>query len=66
MIPFSINNEDFNLSAQVKIFNQQDEVFLDFESYIDQIDVTKISQNIPESLVDSKAVEWIEAVLTRG
>ena len=66
VIPFSINNEDFNLSAQVKIFNQQDEVFLDFESYIDQIDVTKISQNIPESLVDSKAVEWIEAVLTKG
>jgi len=66
VIPFSINNEDFNLSAQVKIFNQQDEVFLDFESYVDQIDVTKISQNIPESLVDSKAVEWIEAVLTKG
>ena len=66
VIPFSINNEDFNLSAQVKIFNQQDEVFLDFESYIDQIDVTKISQNIPESLIDSQAVEWIEAVLTKG
>ena len=66
VIPFSINNEDFNLSAQVKIFNQQDEVFLDFESYIDQIDVTKISQNIPESLMDSQAVEWIEAVLTKG
>ena len=29
VIPFSINNEDFNLSAQVKIFNQQDQVFLD-------------------------------------
>ena len=66
VIPFSINNEDFNLSAQVKIFNQQDEVFLDFESYIDQIDVTKISQNIPESLIDSQAVEWIKAVLTKG
>ena len=66
VIPFSINNEDFNLSAQVKIFNQQDEVFLDFESYIDQIDVTKISQNIPESLIDSQALQWIEAVLTKG
>ena len=66
VIPFSINNEDFNLSAQVKIFNQQDEVFLDFESYIDQIEVTKISQNIPESLADSRAVQWIETVLTEG
>ena len=66
VIPFSINNEDFNLSAQVKIFNQQDQVFLDFESYIDQIEVTKISQNIPESLADSKAVQWIETVLTEG
>ena len=66
VIPFSINNEDFNLSAQVKIFNQQDQVFLDFESYIDQIEVTKISQNIPESLADSRAVQWIETVLTEG
>ena len=66
VIPFSINNEDFNLSAQVKIFNQQDKVFLDFESYIDQIEVTKISQNIPESLADSRAVQWIETVLTEG
>ncbi len=66
VIPFSINNEDFNLSAQVKIFNQQDQVFLDFESYIDQIEVTKISQNIPESLGDSRAVQWIEGVLTEG
>ena len=66
VIPFSINNEDFNLSAQVKIFNQHDQVFLDFESYIDQIEVTKISQNIPESLADSRAVQWIETVLTEG
>jgi hypothetical protein len=66
VIPFSINNEDFNLSAQVKIFNQQDQVFLDFESYIDQIEVNKISQNIPESLADSRTVQWIETVLTEG
>ena len=66
VIPFSINNEDFNLSAQVKIFNQQDQVYLDFESYIDQIEVSKISQNIPESLADSRGVQWIEKVLTDG
>jgi len=66
VIPFSINNEDFNLSAQVKIFNQQDKVYLDFESYIDKIEVSKISQNIPESLADSKGAQWIEKVLTDG
>ena len=41
VIPFSLQNEDFNLSAQVKIFNQQDQVYLEFESYIDQIEVIK-------------------------
>jgi uncharacterized protein YhdP len=66
IIPFSINNEDFNLSAQVKIFNQQDKVYLEFESYIDQIEVSKISQNIPESLADSEGAKWIEEVLTDG
>ena len=48
VIPFSLQNDDFNLSAQLKIFNQQDKVYLEFESYIDQIDVSKINQNIPE------------------
>ena len=66
VIPFSINNEDFNLTAQVKIFNQQDEVYLEFESYIDQIEVSKISQNIPKSLSSSKGAQWIEEVLTEG
>ena len=66
VIPFTINNEDFNLSAQVKIFNEQDQVYLDFESYIDQIEVSKISQNIPDSLADSKGARWIETVLTDG
>ena len=66
VIPFSINNEDFNLTAQVKIFNQQDEVYLEFESYIDQIEVSKISQNIPKSLSSSKGAQWIDEVLTEG
>ena len=66
VIPFTIKNEDFNLSAQVKIFNEQDQVYLDFESYIDQIEVSKISQNIPDSLADSKGARWIETVLTDG
>ena len=66
VIPFSINNEDFNLTAQVKIFNQQDEVYLEFESYIDQIEVSKISQNIPKSLSNSKGAQWIDEVLTEG
>ena len=66
VIPFSINNEDFNLTAQVKIFNQQDEVYLEFESYIDQIEVSKISQNIPKSISNSKGAQWIDEVLTEG
>ena len=66
VIPFSIKNEDFNLTAQVKIFNQQDEVYLEFESYIDQIEVSKISQNIPKSLSNSKGAQWIDEVLTEG
>ncbi len=66
IIPFSINNEDFNLSAQVKIFNQQDKVYLEFESYIDQIEVSKISQNLPETLANSESALWIEEVLTDG
>ena len=66
MIPFSLQNEDFNLSAQVKIFNQQDQVYLEFESYIDQIEVSKINQNIPESLSSSEGARWIDEVLKDG
>ena len=66
VIPFSLQNEDFNLSAQVKIFNQQDQVYLEFESYIDQIEVSKINQNIPESLSSSEGARWIDEVLKDG
>jgi len=66
VIPFSLQNEDFNLSAQVKIFNQQDQVYLEFESYIDQIEVSKINQHIPESLSDSEGSQWIDEVLKDG
>ena len=66
VIPFSLQNEDFNLSAQVKIFNQQDQVYLEFESYIDQIEVSKINQHIPESLSDSEGAQWIDEVLKDG
>ena len=66
VIPFSLQNEDFNLSAQVKIFNQQDQVYLEFESYIDQIEVSKINQNIPESLSVSEGARWIDEVLKDG
>ncbi|MBT68106.1 MAG: hypothetical protein CMO25_01730 [Thiotrichales bacterium] len=66
VIPFSLQNEDFNLSAQVKIFNQQDQVYLEFESYIDQIEVSKINQHIPESLSDSEGAQWIDKVLKDG
>ncbi|MDC1536689.1 DUF3971 domain-containing protein [Candidatus Thioglobus sp.] len=66
VIPFSLKNEDFSLSAQLKIFTQQDKVYLEFESYIDQIDVLKINQNIPDILANTEGARWINNVLTEG
>ena len=66
VIPFSLKNEDFSLSAQLKIFTQQDKVYLEFESYIDQIDVSKINQNIPDILANTEGARWINNVLTEG
>ena len=66
VIPFSLKNDDFNLSAQLKIFNQQDKVYLEFESYIDQIDVTKINQNIPDVLTNTEGALWLNQVISEG
>ncbi len=66
IIPFSIKNDDFNLSAQLKIFNQQNKVYLEFESYIDQIDISKINQNIPETLANTEGAIWLNQVITEG
>ena len=66
VIPFTIENEDFNLSAQLKIFSEQEKVYLEFESYINQIDVTKISQNIPEALANTQSTNWLDKVITEG
>ena len=66
VIPFSLKNEDFSLSAQLKIFTQQDKVYLEFESYVDQIEVSKINQNIPDILANTEGARWINDVLTEG
>ncbi len=66
VIPFTIKNKDFNLSAQLKIFSEQDKVYLEFQSYIDQIDVTKINQNIPEALAKTRSTNWLDKVITEG
>ena len=66
VFPFSIKNADFNLSAQLKIFSEKDQMFLEFESYVDQIDVAKIQQNIPEALANTQSAVWLSQSLNSG
>ena len=66
VIPFTIKNKDFTLSAQLRIFSQQDKVYLEFQSYIESIDVEKIHQNIPKSLAKTKSANWLNKALIKG
>jgi len=66
IFPFSIKNADFNLSAQLKIFSEKGQMFLEFESYVDQIDVAKIQQNIPEALANTQSAVWLSQSLNSG
>jgi len=66
VIPFTIKNEDFTLSAQLRIFSQQDKVYLEFQSYINSIDVEKIHQNIPKTLAKTKSAGWLDRALIEG
>lgn len=66
VIPFTIKNEDFTLSAQLRIFSQQDKVYLEFQSYINSIDVAKIHQNIPKTLAKTKSASWLDSALIEG
>jgi uncharacterized protein YhdP len=66
VIPFTIKNEDFTLSAQLRIFSQQDKVYLEFQSYIESIDVEKIHQNIPKTLAKTKSASWLDSALIEG
>ena len=66
VIPFTIKNEDFTLSAQLRIFSQQDKVYLEFQSYINSIDVEKIRQNIPKTLAKTKSAGWLDRALIEG
>ena len=66
VFPFSIKNEDFNLSAQLKVFSQNDKVYLELQSYVDQIDVEKIHQNLPKALADTKSAIWLNSALGSG
>ena len=66
LFPFTVKNNDFTLSAQLKIFSEKDSTFLEFESYIDQIDVAKIQQNIPEALANTQSAVWLSQSLNSG
>ena len=66
VFPFSIKNADFNLSAQLKIFSEKESMFLEFESYVDQINVAKIQQNIPEALANTQSAVWLSQSLNSG
>ena len=66
VFPFSIKNADFNLSAQLKIFSEKGQMFLEFESYVDQINVSKIQQNIPEALANTQSAVWLSQSLNSG
>ncbi len=66
VIPFTIKNKDFALSAQLRIFSQQDKVYLEFQSYIESIDVEKIHQNIPKTLAKTKSANWLDKALIEG
>ncbi|MDP6727781.1 MAG: AsmA-like C-terminal region-containing protein [Gammaproteobacteria bacterium] len=66
IIPFTIKNDDFTLSAQLRIFSQQDKVYLEFQSYIDSLDVAKIHQNIPKTLAKTKSASWLDRALVEG
>lgn len=66
VFPFTINNADFSLSAQLKIFSEKGQMFLEFESYVDQIDVAKIQQNIPEALANTQSAVWLSQSLNSG
>ena len=66
VFPFSIKNADFNLSAQLKIFSEKGSMFLEFESYVDQINVAKIQQNIPEALANTQSAVWLSQSLNSG
>jgi len=66
VFPFSIKNADFSLSAQLKIFSEKGQMFLEFESYIDQIDIAKIQQNIPEALANTQSAVWLSHSLNSG
>jgi len=66
VFPFTIKNADFSLSAQLKIFSEKGQMFLEFESYVDQIDVAKIQQNIPEALANTQSAVWLSQSLNSG
>jgi uncharacterized protein YhdP len=66
IFPFTVKNADFSLFAQLKIFSEKGQIFLEFESYIDQIDVAKIQQNIPEVLANTQSAIWLSRSLNSG
>ncbi len=65
-LPLLISNDEFSLTAHFKLFSEQGSDFVEFESYLDKIQVNDISDYLPVKLIGDTTHNWLRGAFVDG
>lgn len=65
-LPLLISSDDFSLMSHLKIFNEGGEDFVEFISYLDQVEIDSIGEYLPPKLLSSATYAWLNRAFVSG
>jgi len=66
VIPLLISNDQFSVQSHLKIFNEQGSDFVEFNSYIEQMQASDVAKYLPAQALSDDTHAWIKRGFVSG
>ncbi len=65
-LPMVMKNEEFSLLSNLKIYHQNDDDYLEFSGFIEQIKATRLDEYLPAMLIGESTNQWMKRGFKSG
>jgi uncharacterized protein YhdP len=65
-LPLLIRSDDFSLMSHLKLSSEGGDDFVEFISYLDQVEIGSISEYLPPNLLSSATYAWLNRAFVSG
>jgi Predicted membrane protein len=65
-LPLLIRSDDFSLMSHLKLSSEGGDDFVEFISYLDQVEIGSISEYLPPNLLSSATYAWLSRAFVSG